>query len=474
MNSAGTKITSVYSNIKGTINTLWTRYTDTFIVPNNSNIKYVVIGFRSATAYKNSFKKLKVEYGNKTTDWSLSPHDPPDDTYDLTSIDNLMRYPYYYCNANFPDIIHKRDGYEEWTNEGIEYRIYNDGTISLNGTSSALQNFYIHDSAREDYLLEPGTYTLSGCPYGGSGNTYLLWGAYVKSDDTIVEIPNDFGWGSTFTIDDTAPVHVGIYIRVYANAVANNVVFKPMIEKGMFRHNYFAYEQSMGGMYSEITKTSNKINFLVAGNGSSSEFSITDSAITAIAKKIKITGDMIVDGTIKANSIDTDDLFSKNITATGTISGLTLKGTHIETSSGKIGELTIEGSNIRYGVFTNTRDGSAVFGMGTYGTNWAFWAGNGRFSVNNAGYLYAQSGSIGGWSISPSQLTNGQLHLTANSIYTTPASEDQGITAGFNTNYGLCVKCNGSYFRLSGTTSTSAGVTKFTPTWIYLNTNPFI
>lgn len=50
---------------------------------------------------------------------------------------------------------------------------------------------------------------------------------------------------------------------------------------------------------------------------------------------------------LKAKVIDVDDLFAQNITATGTISGATLTGAHVETDTGSIGDWEITNEGIR-------------------------------------------------------------------------------------------------------------------------------
>ena len=59
-----------------------------------------------------------------------------------------------------------------------------------------------------------------------------------------------------------------------------------------------------------------------------------------------IDGGKITTGSIKASSIDVNNLFAQNITATGSITGAKLYGVHIETTSGSIGGFTISNTQI--------------------------------------------------------------------------------------------------------------------------------
>ncbi|MGN1157179.1 MAG: hypothetical protein ACI4TK_13460, partial [Agathobacter sp.] len=75
---------------------------------------------------------------------------------------------------------------------------------------------------------------------------------------------------------------------------------------------------------------SNQFNWIVASGTSATNFTLTDrmaeltAAIISLNGAVKVNGDMLVDGTITADKIDIEDLFSKNITATGTIKGVTI------------------------------------------------------------------------------------------------------------------------------------------------------
>lgn len=64
--------------------------------------------------------------------------------------------------------------------------------------------------------------------------------------------------------------------------------------------------------------------------------------------------------------------------------------------SGKIGCWEITNSALYNGIaYTGAQDSDSC-GMGTYGGNWAFWAGNGKFSVKQNGELYAKNATIEG------------------------------------------------------------------------------
>ena len=65
-----------YSYVTGTFATSWKRISKTFIVPNNASIEYVCVAPRNANNVASVyFRHLKLERGNRATDWSPAPED---------------------------------------------------------------------------------------------------------------------------------------------------------------------------------------------------------------------------------------------------------------------------------------------------------------------------------------------------------------------------------------------------------------
>ncbi len=93
--------------------------------------------------------------------------------------------------------------------------------------------------------------------------------------------------------------------------------------------------------------------------------------------------------------------FSDTITCTGTIQGGTISGSTIISDAATIQGGTIGGWSILPNAISNgipyTGDGTGnATGIGSYGTDWAFWAGNGKFSVKQDGTLRATNANIAG------------------------------------------------------------------------------
>lgn len=115
-------------------------------------------------------------------------------------------------------------------NGNVTYVIKDDGTITVNGQASSSNPNTIGFS----FTLPAGTYTLSGCPSGGSDLTYRM-------DITGLSItaPLEYGNGATFTLTQTETGTARI--RLNTNYNAQNLVFKPMIEVGSTKTDFAPY-----------------------------------------------------------------------------------------------------------------------------------------------------------------------------------------------------------------------------------------
>lgn len=166
---------------------------------------------------------------------------------------NLLKYPYYNTTK---------------TISGITFTDNGDGTITANGTATATASYFL-DS--EFNYIGGITYTISGCPEGGSNSTYK-----IKGDRLGVYI-DDNGNGATYSFkyDTTA----AIAILIYKDTTVDNIVFRPQLELGSTATEY---EPPITGReltvnasgknllrypYVNTTKTINGITFTDNGDG---------------------------------------------------------------------------------------------------------------------------------------------------------------------------------------------------------------
>lgn len=110
------------------------------------------------------------------------------------------------------------------THNGITYTVNADGSVTANGTATGRSFFFI----RNNSLLSKGTYTLSGCPSGGTGSTYCLYAVLDNTDYSTIK--GDMGNGSSFTLNEDR--YLAIHINISNGFTARNLTFKPMLNRG--------------------------------------------------------------------------------------------------------------------------------------------------------------------------------------------------------------------------------------------------
>ncbi len=144
------------------------------------------------------------------------------------------------------------------TENGITWTINEDGSVTANGTATGLSTFSLIKTSYLDANTDYGTATLSGCPSGGSDETYHIYSLSTGH--------RDVGSGVSFPL-------IGIYlkaeIRIMSGYTANNLVFKPMWNLGStalpyepffegLRHSKVTELVSEGSNYFDISKISSR------------------------------------------------------------------------------------------------------------------------------------------------------------------------------------------------------------------------
>ena len=145
--------------------------------------------------------------------------------------DNLIPYPYATANK---------------TLNGITWTVNNDGTITVNGTATAVSYFFLDITSS----LPAGTYAISGCPSDGGSSKFFIRVRDYTDEANVKTICNDYGNGAIFTLTKDTPKR--IYISVENGVTVNNVTFKPMLEKGPIAHAYRPYNLSSKGIVAQI------------------------------------------------------------------------------------------------------------------------------------------------------------------------------------------------------------------------------
>ena len=187
---------------------------------------------------------------------------------------NLIPYPYNHTSL---------------TTAGITWTVNADGTIIANGTATANSIFAL---AGYSMRLSKGTYTLSGIPSNGSASTFMIQtaarnGSMAKNNVSVS--------GDLFTLaTDTNEIIVQPVI--FKGYTANNLVFKPMINKGTTALPYAPYTKTTFPI-TEAVRPKNSINEKI--------YDYIEWAEDGTTKKGECVG--VVDlGTLDWNSLDSN------------------------------------------------------------------------------------------------------------------------------------------------------------------------
>lgn len=128
----------------------------------------------------------------------------------------------------------RRSYYQQTTTtNGITCTNNGDGSVTINGTTTATPTIYYFndssESSRGHVTLDAGTYTLSGCPDGGGDDTWRLdiYGIPISSGTGVAV---DYGDGATFTTTGGAPTL--IRLRFPSGITLNNFTVWPKLERG--------------------------------------------------------------------------------------------------------------------------------------------------------------------------------------------------------------------------------------------------
>lgn len=224
----------------------------------NKDTKY--IRFRPAGANTNLNLRFQLEKGTVATSYL------PYNTIQVKDI-----------GKNLLNILENYYAGQQVINNGITYTINGDGTVTANGTATDKSGI-IYYSTNYNKKLQKGTYTLSGS-VGGASSTYrIIFGDYEKEYHSI-------DGGTTFTLSDDTYYY--ITIRIYKGTTVNNLVFKPMIEKGTQATTYEPYQENI----TNIDLQGNELCSLP--NGVKDELIIENGR----AKIIKNVGKLVLNGT---------------------------------------------------------------------------------------------------------------------------------------------------------------------------------
>lgn len=163
---------------------------------------------------------------------------------------------------------------------GVTFTVNSDGTVTANGTSTSTIDIKVAEG-----IFENGkSYILSGCPSGGSTNTYML---YNGNANQIA----DTGNGKEFTYSSSLGNFVFIGIR--SGVTLNNLVFKPMLTLATTPDSDYAHYQPYAKTNVELTQDVTPVNAIASVSVPSGTMS-SDSYLYKVGKIViayfQITG----------------------------------------------------------------------------------------------------------------------------------------------------------------------------------------
>lgn len=131
-------------------------------------------------------------------------------------------------------------GSKSFTLNGVTFTPKEDGSIIVNGTATDYTAYELvkQGGAKSFTLSEGTTYTLSGCPQGGSSTTFDLHIQDLTYKQTIA----DYGSGVALSAQFT---DYYVFIVLRAGCVANNLVFRPMLNEGTTALPYEPYFEGL-------------------------------------------------------------------------------------------------------------------------------------------------------------------------------------------------------------------------------------
>lgn len=188
-------------------------------------IDQITVQINKGTVCDNVVVKPMLEEGE-----SVTPFEPWQGVGDETK--NILPYPYAETTK---------------TMNGVTFTDNGDGSVTVNGTATAAVSFRLYNRKS----IPPGNYYLSGCPAGGSKETYsMIADGYFMRDvgaGVIGKVTNDMTQES-------------ILIWIESGTVCDNLVFKPMLVD-LNTQNLIPYP------YARTTQTINGVTLTDNGDG---------------------------------------------------------------------------------------------------------------------------------------------------------------------------------------------------------------
>ena len=154
----------------------------------------------------------------------------PDWPQELNSVENPT------VNILGKNLIPYPHAESDLTRAGITYDMLADGSVLASGTSTGSYITIVNQSDKSMYLEAGIPYTLSGCPSGGSLQTYYM---YIKiGEQTLFDI------GSGVTVTPKVSGYASVTAIIKTGITVPSIQFKPQVEMASTATSFEPYKSS--------------------------------------------------------------------------------------------------------------------------------------------------------------------------------------------------------------------------------------
>ncbi len=179
--------------------------------------------------------------------------------------------------------------------DGLTATFNSDGSISLSGTTSEWIAIKLVTPLFFE-VLPANSYTLTGCPAGGSSLTYGLVAQF--KDDATSKTLNDYGSGATNTYDINVSLTGGnVFVSLYPNIDFTGMTFKPMLRLAKDPDETY---QPYAKTNVELTEQVSSLNTAIANKADASALNskenvptVLNATLAASATTLTFTDDSI-------------------------------------------------------------------------------------------------------------------------------------------------------------------------------------
>ena len=243
---------------------------------NSDNYNYAACTFATSSAFATQDEaEAMVRLANITDSTYETSHDSVEKI--LKSVDAIEGKNKLYVPSNIVSVAQ---------NTGITFTVYRnaDGEllkVRANGTntSSGGAFFDVAWNGKENIQVVPnGNYRLSGCPEGGSSNTYEVRVQQKPDNSWLV---SDYGDGNGVEFTITNNTRIGVYIVIKAGQTVTDLDFFPMITDSSitdttFEPHYFTIKDGKANDMCKVGEHNTEliVSAITPSNGKTPEFFI--------------------------------------------------------------------------------------------------------------------------------------------------------------------------------------------------------